>query len=91
MPTGTTIAAISTAPGTSTRAMIRISGPECRRWASDALGIELASRGTRHARIGISAGRALPVVVLFYPGPGSYTGEYLLPYLPNAKAKKKRA
>lgn len=81
MPTGTTIAAISTAPGIAPRAMIRVSGEQTGEMARCALGLELAARGIHHARLSIAQGSTLPVLAMFYPGPKSYTGEDTLELL----------
>ena len=74
MPTGTTIAAIGTAPGVSLRSMIRISGPDAFPVASSRLNVHDHTRGSRFGSVQLSAG-SLPVTVLCFPGPRSYTGE----------------
>ena len=75
MPTGTTIAAISSAPGSAPRAMIRISGHETRSVARDLLDTPIEFRGAIHARMAIGARFSMSVLVLVYPAPRSYTGE----------------
>lgn len=75
MPTGTTIAAISSAPGSAPRAMIRVSGTDTREVATDLLGIDLSERRAVLARLSIDGGRSIPVLVLCSPAPRSYTGE----------------
>ena len=75
MPTGTTIAAISSAPGNAPRAMIRVSGVDTRDIANELFGVSLDVRGAIHARFALDDQRTIPVVVLRFPGPKSYTGE----------------
>ncbi|MBL4697805.1 MAG: 50S ribosome-binding GTPase [Phycisphaerales bacterium] len=75
MPTGTTIAAISSAPGASTRAMIRVSGAIARASALNLCGIELDERGVFQVRFDLGSDQSLPMLLLWYPGPKSYTGE----------------
>lgn len=75
MPTGGTITAPSTAPGSSSRAMIRVSGSDVRRCAMTLMGLTLDARGVHHARCKLLDGRTLAMIVLWYPGPNSYTGE----------------
>lgn len=81
MPAGTTIAAISSPPGTAPRAMVRLSGPGVRAWALDACDLHLTGRGVHRARLRIDAAGTLPVLALFYPAPGSYTGQDILEIL----------
>lgn len=75
MPTGTTIAAISSAPGNAPRAMIRVSGVHTGAIARDFLDIPLDARGAIHTRFTLSAHASIPVLVLRFPRPNSYTGE----------------
>ena len=75
MPTGTTIAAISSAPGASARAMIRVSGASARASALSLCGIDLDERGVFQVRFDLGDDRSLPMLLLWYPGPKSYTGE----------------
>lgn len=81
MPIGNTIAAISTAPGSAPRAMIRISGPDAPSVAHDLLGIKLELRGAVHARLLLTPTLSLPVIALRYPAPNSYSGEDTLELL----------
>ncbi len=76
-----TIAAIGTAPGVGARAMIRLSGPGVRRWAINACDLELTRRGAHPTRVRLDAARSLPALALFFPAPGSYTGEDTLELL----------
>lgn len=75
MPTGTTIVAISTAPGNAPRAMIRVSGPEAQAFARDHLQIQPQKRGAYASRLRLGDAGSFPVSALFYPGPNSYSGE----------------
>ena len=75
MPIGNTIAAISTAPGSAPRAMVRISGPDTPTIAHDLLGLGFDQRGATIARLTLSDGLSLPVLALRYPAPSSYSGE----------------
>ncbi|HTF89531.1 MAG TPA: GTPase [Planctomycetota bacterium] len=74
-----TIAAISSPPGAGRRALIRISGPragEITRSCCTIAGapIALAERGAARARLDDGIGEQ-PVLVLWMPGPLSFTGE----------------
>ena len=76
MPTGGTITALCTPAGAGVRAMIRVSGPDVRDCVSKLFGITLGDRGVFPARCVLRGGdRDLPVQVVWYPGPKSYTGE----------------
>jgi len=75
VPTGSTIAANCTAPGHSTRAMIRVSGPDARICAHTCCDLELTQRGVFNARLDLGNDRSLPLILLWYPAPTSYTGE----------------
>ncbi len=75
MPTGSTIAASCSAPGISPRAMIRISGPDARACAHKLFGVDLRARGVYVARCDLGDGKSLPMRLLWYPDPASYTGE----------------
>ncbi len=55
--------------------MIRVSGSETREVARDLLDISIDERGAAHARLTLDARFSLPVLVLRYPAPRSYTGE----------------
>ena len=75
----TTIAAISSPPGAARRALIRLSGPQarsivaacCRR---DGVRLALQERGGVSARFFDGTGEQ-PVLVLWMPGPASFTGD----------------
>lgn len=72
-----TIAALATPAGTSALAVIRASGPDCARLAAEILG---RSPTPRHAHYcdyrTVDAGRVVDDVLLtFFPGPHSYSGE----------------
>lgn len=75
MPTGSTIAAPCSAPGQSLRAMIRISGPDVRHCVRELLSTDLGVRGVYIVRCKIAGERTLPMMLLWYPNPASYTGE----------------
>ncbi len=76
MIVGDTIVAVASAPGQSRAALIRVSGPGARGLASE-LAPGQADRGCRLARLGGGSLPALPVpvLVLGFPAPASYTGE----------------
>jgi tRNA modification GTPase len=80
VPTGTTITAISSASGNAPRALLRISGPETRAIAQDLFAVNIAQRGAQHARLSIGP-VSLPVILMFFAGPRSYTGEDTLELL----------
>ena len=75
-----TIAAVATAPGSGARGVLRVSGPEAadlvRRTVRDAAGRPLAAleRGAFAGRFDDGRGTQ-PALVLWMPGPGSYTRE----------------
>ncbi|MDP6600916.1 MAG: 50S ribosome-binding GTPase [Phycisphaerales bacterium] len=78
MDLDSTIIAVSSPPGPSALGMIRLSGSE----AADVLmrvceGIDLDAREVHTTRLNLG-GWSLPVVVLFMPGPRSYTTEDVL-------------
>jgi len=81
--TDDTIAAVATAPGRSARAIVRVSGPGTDGGLRTLTGDGLGDRGARPGRLRLrSTGRlatpdtlTLPVAVLAFPGPASYTGE----------------
>ncbi|MHA7813550.1 MAG: tRNA modification GTPase [Phycisphaerales bacterium] len=81
MPSGTTIAAISTAPGNAPRAMLRVSGPDTRAIALDLLALDLSQRGAVTARFPLTQAHSIPVIAMRFPAPGSYTGEDTLEIL----------
>jgi tRNA modification GTPase len=71
-----TIVAIATPPGRGGIGVVRISGPESSRIA-EALtgGAALEPRRATFARLDPSCGAADHVIVTYFPGPHSYTGE----------------
>lgn len=91
MPTGDTIAAVASPPGRSTRALIRVSGPEARAVAHDLLHIDFP-RAVRPAAFqfapnangggeGMVSPLPLPLLALTFPAPNSFTGEDTLELL----------
>lgn len=71
-----TIAAIATAPGRSAIGIIRISGPQVAAIAAGVVGRPLAARRAVLAEFRDCDGAAIDRgLALFFPGPGSYTGE----------------
>lgn len=90
MNEASTIAAISSAPGTSARALVRLSGPGAGRVAAtllwtDARAIRGAFEGRRGCGTGwlrlAASGPSLPVEFMWWRGPGSFTGEDTLELL----------
>jgi len=75
VPTGSTIAAQCSAPGSSPRAMIRVSGTGVRSCAHELFGITLDRRGVVSVKLKLGDNLSLPVMLLWYPNPASYTGE----------------
>ncbi len=75
MPTGSTIAAPCSAPGVSARAMIRVSGADASKCAQKYCRIDLGGRGMFAVRFELGNDRSIPMMLLWYPGPNSYTGE----------------
>lgn len=75
MPTGTTIAAPCSAPGVCSRAMIRVSGGDARACAHSCCCVDLKERGVFAVRFDLGDDHAIPMMLLWYPGPNSYTGE----------------
>src|SRR5688572_11159753 len=71
-----TIAAIATAPGRSAIGIIRISGPQVAAIAAGVVGRPLIARRAVLAEFRDCDGAAMDRgLALFFPGPGSYTGE----------------
>ena len=71
-----TIAALATPAGTAALAVLRLSGPEVGRIARDILGVAPLPRQVRHADYRARDGHLLDdVLVTFFQGPRSYTGE----------------
>jgi tRNA modification GTPase len=71
-----TIAALATPAGTSAIAVVRASGPECAELAVSIFGAPLPPRLARHMDYRDLQGRLVDdVLVTFFRGPHSYTGE----------------
>lgn len=71
-----TIAALATPAGTSAIAVLRVTGPETKRIAAEIFGRVLPARMVRHADYRATDEKLLDdVVVVFFEGPSSYTGE----------------
>jgi len=78
MRTDDTIAAIASPPGSSPRGLVRLSGAEARRLAATRLGDDVvlsARRGVWRGRWRRGDGTTLPLLVIVFPAPRSYTGE----------------
>ncbi|MBW8780758.1 MAG: tRNA uridine-5-carboxymethylaminomethyl(34) synthesis GTPase MnmE [Verrucomicrobia bacterium] len=76
-----TIAALATPLGTSALAVVRASGPDCAALASAILGATPPPRVATHADYRDDAGRLIDdVLVTFFRGPRSYTGEDTLEF-----------
>lgn len=74
-----TIAALATPSGESAIALIRVSGPGASVLAGDILGSKPQPRHSTHAGLQDKKGAVLDdVVVTFFRGPNSYTGEDVL-------------
>src|SRR5690348_33863 len=71
-----TIAALATPVGTAALAVLRTSGPDTNRLATEICGGAPPPRVARHVDYHDRAGTLLDdVIVTFYRGPHSYTGE----------------
>lgn len=72
-----TIFALATAPGRAAVAVVRISGPVSRETVAALTGRPPAARGMRLAKLRdpVDGGLIDEALVLWFPGPGSYTGE----------------
>jgi len=71
-----TIAALATPSGTAALAVIRVSGPDSRRLAAEALGRAPQARVATHGDYADRAGSVVDdVVATLYEAPNSYTGE----------------
>src|SRR5690606_34493143 len=71
-----TIAALSTAPGTAAIAVVRLTGPDAARIAQRLTGVEPEPRRAVLAAFKAPDGTAIDQgLVLYFPGPRSYTGE----------------
>jgi len=81
MPLGDTIVALGTPRGESAIAVVRLSGPECKRIAQEAIGANTLPH-PRKAVLGTYRDkRATPldhVLYTYFEGPASYTGEDML-------------
>jgi tRNA modification GTPase len=76
MPIGDTIAALSSAPGRSSRAVVRLSGPATREVLAAVLDAPPApfERSCGRSRLRLGSG-SLPILLATYRAPSSYTGE----------------
>ncbi len=89
MPLDDTIAAISSAPGSSARAIIRVSGPMAHRLSPLIARDDPSARGAPAAgpnqalvvRVHLTDALSLPVLALRFDGPRSATGEDVLEIL----------
>ncbi|MCC5822188.1 MAG: 50S ribosome-binding GTPase [Phycisphaerales bacterium] len=97
MPTGDTIAAVASPPGRSTRALIRVSGPDAPAIAHELCNLKdfpravrpalllLGSAGFQPASSSSSSSSSspppLPLLALTFPAPNSFTGEHTLELL----------
>lgn len=75
MRAGDTIVALSSAPGRSPRALLRLSGPGTALVLRDLLGTDLTERHASCAVAHLTAAIELPVLVCRFKAPRSYTGE----------------
>ncbi|WP_221031630.1 tRNA uridine-5-carboxymethylaminomethyl(34) synthesis GTPase MnmE [Actomonas aquatica] len=74
-----TIAAPATAPGTAAIAVVRVSGPDCAQLAQAIFRASLRPRQTSHRAYRDTAGSVVDdVLVTYFAGPQSYTGEDVL-------------
>lgn len=79
-----TIAALATPPGTSALAVIRISGNQVQAILQSFFGLKAKPRMMHRAYFKNQAGELIDdVLVCFFPGPHSYTGEDLLEIFPH--------
>lgn len=73
---GDTIAAAATAAGQAAIGVVRISGPEARRIATDICGRALKARTAEFCRFCTASGETIDEgIALFFPAPASFTGE----------------
>ena len=71
-----TIAALATAPGAGAVAIVRLSGPKARAIGQELTGVDARPRFAELCTFRGQAGEALDRgLVLYFPGPRSYTGE----------------
>lgn len=87
MNLGDTIAAPASPPGRSARAIIRLSGPGVDDALRELLDRAPTTRGISSARFRLTPRLSLPILLLYFPAPASYTGEttaeLLIPGNPN--------
>lgn len=86
MPTGGTIAAIGSPAGASTRAVIRVSGPDAKTVVRSITDLESLARGIHRVRIKLDTNsrgleHSLPCMMVWFDGPASYTGEDVAEFL----------
>ncbi len=75
--TGDTIVAVASPPGRSARGIVRISGPGTFDLLSRRVGWpgDRPTRGLHRMRFAMPEGRSIPLLVIVFVGPASYTGE----------------
>jgi tRNA modification GTPase len=73
-----TIAACATPPGVSALALVRVSGPQASAICAGLIGEPLPSRQPLARRLRLEKQVLDEVVITFWPGPRSYTGEDLV-------------
>jgi tRNA modification GTPase len=74
-----TIAAVATAPGIGGVGVVRVSGPTVTKVMAGIVGVRLEPRRATYARFVDRDGVAIDSgIALYFPGPGSYTGEDVL-------------
>lgn len=73
------IAAVATAPGRGGIGVVRVSGPDLASVIDGVLGRRIAPRRAVHGRFLDTAGQVIDEgIAIWFPGPGSYTGEDVL-------------
>ena len=76
-----TIYAIATPPGVGGIGVIRVSGPDARRLGEQVTGAVTEPRQARFARFLGDDGEPIDTgIVLYFPGPGSFTGEDVIEF-----------
>ncbi|MCC6677117.1 MAG: 50S ribosome-binding GTPase [Phycisphaerales bacterium] len=75
MNLGDSIAALASPPGRSLRAAIRLSGPGVDEALATLLEHPPTARSAAPARLRLSPSLSLPILLLYFPAPASYTGE----------------
>ena len=79
-----TIVSLATPAGTAALAVVRLSGADCARLAASIFGSPPPPRVACHRHYRTADGGALDdVVTIYFPGPGSYTGEDSLEISPH--------